>query len=176
VAAVLDIHFNELLVERVEGHKMGFLKIIHRIRRGEIERAEVHLLLPIFGDVEERKALGSANDGAGMVDSAAVIDQNRAGNRFPALFPPAHFRCLKAYPLARIRWEFVKCRADGLSLCFEDSEVVPATRAASRPADQMARVTRGKPLAHLVHFVQQCLVEGHKQTARQRMGDIFDPR
>ena len=69
---------------------MIFVQIICGIRRGEIERAEIHFGFAVFRCIfnldQQRQTLRATNQRTRFINRAAILNQHRASDRFVFCF------------------------------------------------------------------------------------------
>src|SRR5262245_53365740 len=152
---------------------MTFVEIVNRPGLGEIQRAEIDLLPPVFRLHQQRQALGAADQRARFVDRTTIIDQQWACYRLAPGFAFYNLAGLLFHAGANWSGQSFNRRARFLGLDGEYRKMITATPGASRAANQMLRVTRLKLRGKQVHLFYEFPVRRHDEILHQNPSDAL---
>lgn len=137
---------------------MLFIKIINRIGRGEVERAEINLLRTVFTFDQEWQALSAADERACFIHGALVINEQRTGDRQPARLAFTYVGGLLVDAGLSFRRQGLNRFAEGGRFDGEDREVVMTAATAPGAAIEMRGVARRQPLGQPIYLSYETLI------------------
>src|SRR5262245_16306121 len=154
-ATMPQIYERQPQIQRFERHKMTFVQVVNRPGLGKIQRAEINFLPPVFRLHQQRQPLSAADQWARLIDRTTIVYAHWAGDRTALSFAFYNLPRLFFDAIANWSGQSFDRRARLISLDCENGEMVTATSAASRAANQMFRVTRLKLRYELVHLTYE---------------------